>query len=120
MARRIITVSLPCALLAIGLAACQERATILSSSPAAPSSSPAASTSTLPARSAVQLNGPLSNLAGSCPALTFTVNNTTVSTTQSTSFDRGPCAQLVNGTLVVVDGALQNGSVVAADVLQGH
>jgi hypothetical protein len=48
--------------------------------------------------------------------VTFTVDNTTVSTTPNTRFTGGTCAQLTDGTAVAVDGTLQDGSVVAAGV----
>jgi hypothetical protein len=78
--------------------------------PAVVASSTSVNTSTL------RPEGPLSNLAGSCPAVTFTVDNTTVSTTPNTRFTGGTCAQLTDGTTVAVDGTLQNGALVAADV----
>jgi cytochrome c-type biogenesis protein CcmE len=64
----------------------------------------------------VQVRGPLSGLQGTCPAVTFMLDRTTVSTAAGTHFDGETCAQLTNGTNVVVNGTLQNGSVVAADV----
>jgi hypothetical protein len=54
---------------------------------------------------------------GTCPALTFTVNSTRVSTNASTQFLKGTCGQLKNGTKVEVEGArLSDGSITAAKV----
>jgi hypothetical protein len=59
----------------------------------------------------------VSGLGGTCPALTFTVNSTRVSTNASTQFLKGTCGQLKNGTKVEVEGArLSDGSITAAKV----
>ena len=51
----------------------------------------------------VSVEGPMSKLTGSCPALTFTVGDRTVFTDEGTRFKDG-CAALTDGTTVKVDG----------------
>lgn len=64
-----------------------------------------------------EVEGSVSNLSGICPALTFTVQHTTVRTNGMTVFDDGPCTVIANGTHVEVEGARQgDGSIVAASV----
>jgi hypothetical protein len=43
---------------------------------------------------------------GACPALTFTVEGRTVSTSGSTNFKGGNCAKLQEGDTVIVRGLL--------------
>ena len=65
----------------------------------------------------VEIAGRVSALAGACPALTFTIESITISTSASTTFSGGTCAQLANGTLVTVDGnGLPNASISATRV----
>ena len=64
-----------------------------------------------------EAEGTVSGLGGTCPALTFTVHSTRVSTNASTQFLKGTCGQLKNGTKVEVEGArLSDGSITAAKV----
>ena len=69
-----------------------------------------------------RLHGAVSGLTGTCPALTFMVSGTTVSTSSSTEFVGGSCSAVVNGVSVAVDGATTNGTVTARRVVvgQGH
>src|SRR4029079_15851432 len=63
-----------------------------------------------------ELKGLVSNLAGTCPALTFTVQATRVVTNNSTKF-QDPCLRIANGSRVEVEGTRQtDGSIVATNV----
>ena len=65
----------------------------------------------------VRLEGQLSALSGSCPALRFEVENAVVTTNAETSFDRGRCADASDGDRVDVRGYRQpNGTVLARRV----
>ena len=58
----------------------------------------------------------VAGLTGACPAITFTVNGVTVTTSMATKFE-APCAQITNGKRVEVDGTRQpNGSIAATEV----
>jgi len=66
-----------------------------------------------------EVEGKISDLAGtgSCPALTFKVGTTSVTTSASTTFSGVTCAALANGAEVEVEGTKQaNGSIAAASV----
>lgn len=55
--------------------------------------------------------------AGTCPAVTFTLGGTTVTTTAATQFDDLTCASLAVGDALRVEGVRQaNGSVLASEV----
>jgi len=55
--------------------------------------------------------------AGTCPAVTFTLGGTTVTTTAATRFDDLTCASLAVGDALRVEGVRQaNGSVLASEV----
>jgi hypothetical protein len=61
--------------------------------------------------------GTASALSGTCPALTFTVGTTVVTTTGTTSFTGVTCAAIANGVAVEVEGIRQlDGSIVSASV----
>jgi Domain of unknown function (DUF5666) len=63
-----------------------------------------------------ELEGAVSNLSGTCPTLTFTVQRTTVKTNGTTKFER-PCSRIANGTRVEVEGRRQaDGSILATEV----
>ena len=65
----------------------------------------------------VELDGPLSGLTGTCPAMQFTVQGRVVTTSSQTNFRGGGCNHLVNGLRVEVEGDQQaNGTVAARDV----
>jgi hypothetical protein len=64
-----------------------------------------------------ELEGAVSGLTGTCPSLTFTVQQTTVRTNSSTVFKDGPCTAITNGKRVEVEGTRQaDGSIVATKV----
>lgn len=84
------------------------------SPPAAPAPSPAPSPPPAPTPTAVTLEGAVSNLTGNCPTLRFTVEGRTVTTTSSTSFERGNCNGVTNGDTVRVQGTGYPGGTVSA------
>jgi hypothetical protein len=64
-----------------------------------------------------ELEGRVSNVSGTCPALSFTVSATTVRTNGVTRFKDGPCVQIANGVRVEVEGSRQpDGSILATEV----
>ncbi len=64
-----------------------------------------------------ELEGAVTALAGVCPAVTFTVNGTSVLTNASTQFDGTGCSTIRAGAKVEVKGTRQaNGSVLALKV----
>lgn len=66
---------------------------------------------------AITLGGTVSGLAGTCPAVTFTIEGRTVTTSGSTTFKRGNCAKLTDGDTVGVRGLLTlEGTVNATEV----
>jgi hypothetical protein len=70
-----------------------------------------------PPGTTVELDGTVGALAGACPALTFRVSGTPVTTTSATEFAGGGCAAVRNGSKVSVKGTRQgDGSVLAAKV----
>jgi hypothetical protein len=65
----------------------------------------------------VELEGVLTNLTNSCPAIHFVVNGTPIVTSASTRFDKVACAALKNNDKVEVKGTRQtDGSVNATRV----
>lgn len=72
---------------------------------------------------AVELQGMVSGLGGTCPTLSFHVNSTAVTTTGSTQFKGAGCSAVKNGSSVEVKGTRQaDGSVLAnkIEVEDGH
>jgi hypothetical protein len=64
-----------------------------------------------------ELEGSVSNLSGTCPALTFTVRATTVRTNGVTRFTDGPCSRIANGVRLEVEGRRQpDGAILATEV----
>jgi hypothetical protein len=64
-----------------------------------------------------ELRGTVSNLAGTCPAVSFFLGSTKVITTASTKFEDGGCSTLRNDLRVEVEGSRANdGSLVASKV----
>jgi len=61
-----------------------------------------------------EIVGTVANLAGTCPAITFTIGTTKVMTNAATRFDDSTCALVANGDQVEVKGA---GAPTAAGVL---
>jgi uncharacterized protein DUF5666 len=95
---------------------CGRRDVQVISSTTTPSAVPANSTPSVNPNQLAQLQGLVTGVSGACPALTFTVSRTTVSTTSSTNVDGG-CDKIVNGATVALTGTRQsNGSVVASHV----
>ena len=66
----------------------------------------------------VELNGAIAGLGGGCPSITFTVTDSTVTTSGSTRFDDGSCSSLKNGDRVEVKGVRQSPTMVAASRVQ--
>jgi hypothetical protein len=63
-----------------------------------------------------EVEGVVSGRAGTCNSITFTVAGVTVVTNSATRFE-DPCASIVNGTRVEVEGTRQaNGSILASEV----
>lgn len=68
-------------------------------------------------RDEVEVRGVVSGLAGTCPALTFTVNGVQILTNASTRFEHGTCADTRNNDRVEVEGSRQaDGRVLARKV----
>ena len=64
-----------------------------------------------------EVEGTLSNRAGTCPSITFMVASKAVATNAATEFKDGSCAGLANGDRVEVEGIAQaNGSILAKRV----
>jgi len=64
-----------------------------------------------------EVDGTISGLMGACPAVTFTIGTTKVSTDATTMFSDGTCKQLANGKKVEVKGSKQpDGSIKASNV----
>jgi hypothetical protein len=65
----------------------------------------------------VEIEGSIATLQGSCPAVTFSIRSTAISTTATTTFAGRTCSQLANGVTVTVDGLRQtSGAITAARV----
>jgi hypothetical protein len=63
-----------------------------------------------------QAKGVVSGVAGTCPVVTFTVQNKTVTTAASTKFVQLTCATLTNGRNVQVNGTTVDGVSTAATI----
>jgi uncharacterized protein DUF5666 len=68
----------------------------------------------------IKLDGTVSGLSGSCPALRFTVLGIPVTTDNKTDFRRGNCNEVRNGTDVSVEGVWQSGAILAKRVELGR
>ena len=69
------------------------------------------------ARADVEVKGAVSDVRGSCPALTFVVNGTTVTASTLTQFKDGSCGSIVSGRQVEITGTRpSSGAVLAARV----
>lgn len=66
----------------------------------------------------VEFHGLLKGLAGTCPSVTFKVNDTSVSASATTSFRHGPCGHLEEGSSVTVHGRRQGNGTVLADKIE--
>jgi hypothetical protein len=60
------------------------------------------------------VDGVISALQGSCPALTFVVDSRTVHTTSSTDFQGGACASIADGDDVTVEGVVESDNSITA------
>ena len=66
-----------------------------------------------------EASGTVASLAGTCPAITFTLSTTKVTTTSATTFDHA-CTDVKNGVKVEVKGTKQtDGSIAASKVSIG-
>jgi len=64
-----------------------------------------------------ELSGTVASLTGTCPAITFTLSTTKVTTTSATTFDHTTCSAITNGAKVEVEGTKQtDGSITATKV----
>jgi hypothetical protein len=64
-----------------------------------------------------ELKGVVSGLSGTCPKISFTVQNTTVTTSETTQFEDVRCGDIKDGMVVEVRGFRQpDGSINAAKV----
>jgi len=71
-------------------------------------------------RGAADVQGVVSELAGTCPIVTFKVQTTKVSASSTTSYDHGSCAAVRNAVRVQVKGTKQSdGSIVATRISVG-
>jgi hypothetical protein len=65
----------------------------------------------------ITLSGAADDLAGSCPALTFTLEGRTVTTSTATTYRSGSCQKLKNGASIIVSGFLAaQGTVDASEI----
>jgi Domain of unknown function (DUF5666) len=73
-----------------------------------------------PTGSQLALIGPAAGVAGSCPAISFTIAGNTVQTNAATSFATGSCSSVKTGTGVGIVGTAQtDGSILASCVASG-
>src|SRR5439155_18161926 len=98
--------------------ACGRSREIVSTEPAASPTPTSSSTSNRADRSnEARVNGQVSDLAGACPSVTFTVANNKVSTSATTNFGRDGCRAIANGASADVEGIRQtDGSIQAIRV----
>jgi hypothetical protein len=66
----------------------------------------------------VTLSGAIQGLSGSCPDVTFRVGGRDVRTSAATTFRRGSCNRLTDGTAVIVRGEGVPGSLVEASEVE--
>jgi Domain of unknown function (DUF5666) len=79
-----------------------------------------APTGPAPPGSQLALTGPAEHVAGSCPAISFTIAGNTVQTNAATSFATGSCSSLKTGAGVGIVGTAQaDGSILASCVASG-
>ena len=62
-------------------------------------------------------SGAISDLAGTCPDLTFVVDGADIATTGTTTFSRGDCSKVADGLVVQVQGTLDAGLLTALRVV---
>lgn len=83
----------------------------------APAPPPTPPPSPTPVR-AIELKGKVAGVSGTCPSLTFTLEQYTVWTSGSTTFKKGPCRDVKNGADVNVEGFLMSDGKVRADEVE--
>lgn len=64
----------------------------------------------------VEGEGVVASVVGTCPTKTFVVNGVAVSTTSTTIYEGGSCADLLSGRRVEAEGTRQNGTILAVKV----
>jgi hypothetical protein len=62
---------------------------------------------TAPPAADTYVNGPITGLAGVCPALSFSLSGTPVKTSSATTFNSRTCAELKNGDIIYAAGPKQ-------------
>jgi Domain of unknown function (DUF5666) len=67
-----------------------------------------------------EVTGAVSGLTGACPTVTFTVQNTRVTTSSTTAFSDTTCARVANGMRVEVKGARQSDGSIAASRVEAE
>jgi hypothetical protein len=65
-----------------------------------------------------KVSGDASGVSGTCPNLRFTVRSTTVITSSSTEFRKGPCSDITAGREVAVEGTRLGDGTIAADKVE--
>jgi hypothetical protein len=66
----------------------------------------------------IRIDGRINDLAGSCPAVTFSVRGQSIYTTSETRYDDGRCQRLRNGRDVEIRGTLMSDGRVRADEVE--
>jgi Domain of unknown function (DUF5666) len=64
------------------------------------------------------VSGTMAGKTGACPAISFKIGSTSVTTSATTEFKGATCAALANGTKVEVKGTKQTTGIVLAGVVQ--
>jgi hypothetical protein len=83
-----------------------------------PAPAPAPAPAPKPDPKPLTLSGAIQSVAGTCPAIAFTLEGRRVVTSGDTEFSKGECRQLREGTEVVVDGVLTQDGRVRADTVR--
>ncbi len=85
----------------------------------APTPAPAPTPTPAPAPvSAIDLEGKVESVSGTCPTLTFALNSESVFTTASTVFKKMPCKDVKNGAQLKVSGWRMSDGTVRADQVE--
>jgi hypothetical protein len=63
----------------------------------------------------IKLSGPIDALSGICPLWRFELSGRTVLTTLTTTYEKGPCTRMKNGTRIDVEGWVLSDGTVRAD-----
>jgi hypothetical protein len=95
-------------------ATCSTNVVVTSTASTSPTTTPTAGTP-------VDFTGTVSSASGRCPTVTLNVSNTTVYTTNATSFSQGSCSSVSNGKQVRVKGVTRStGGVTAQSITVVH